>query len=94
MTIIGIITFLIANRAAIGELVKLIQDLLERFNGDTAVAMSDETVSAMAVEYPALAEMAAVEGKSFMDLVKFIIDNREAIIDLVNMIRDLFKPAT
>ncbi len=91
MTLFQIIAFILANKAAIGELIKLIQDIIASWAGDTAVALSEETVSAMAAQYPALQSVLAVNGQSFMDLIKLIIERREEIADLIQLIRDLFK---
>jgi hypothetical protein len=90
MTIFQIIAFILANKAAIGELIKLIQDILASLKGDTAVALSEEAVAVMAAQYPALQSTLAVNGQSFMDLIKLIIEHREEIADLIKLIIGLF----
>lgn len=89
MTIGKLILFLIANKDAIMDMLALIRQLLEQFRGGGAIALSDDFVVAAAQTSPHLVEALAAEGMSLRDWIQFIIDNREAIADIIEMIKDL-----
>lgn len=93
MTIIQIIMFLLANKEAIGDLLKLIQELIKNWRGDTAVAMDAATVEAMVVQYPALVEACNTEGQSFADLLKLLLENLDEISKFIEVLKGIFKPA-
>jgi len=91
MNLITIITFLIANKQAIVELIKLIQELADMFSGNTAFVMSDELVSTCEEKSPVLSAAANAAGMSFGDLLKFLIENKDAILELIKLFTDLFS---
>lgn len=90
MNLITIITFLIANKQAIIELIKLIQDLADMFSGNTAFVMNDAYIENCQAQSPTLAAAAQAQGMSFGDLLKFLIENKDAILELIKLFTDLF----
>lgn len=95
MNFLALIAFLVANRQAIIDLIQLVKEIIAQFGRGTAVALSEEQFSTLAAEkaqaYPELAALCETQNFNFRELLQLILENAEAIKELIQVIADLFR---
>lgn len=71
------------------QLIELITQLKDQIAGDTAFTMAEGQVAALAAQYPELAAEANASGQTFADLIKYLIENGDQIVELIRKFKDL-----
>lgn len=85
MNIIQILTLILTYKNEIVELIKLIERLFGQ-NVYADVADIEATATAVAGDYPSLAQRV-----NLGELIRFLLENKDDIIELIDFIKTLFK---